>query len=89
MASEQDLNALQGFIDETNESLQGIETAFIELEKEPGSLDIINKIFRPVHSMKGNSGFFGLTHINKFAHRQEGKLKRIVSAIYKDTARKG
>ncbi|MCK5322943.1 MAG: Hpt domain-containing protein, partial [Desulfobulbaceae bacterium] len=60
MEYEQDLKALQGFIDETNESLEDIEAAFIQLETDPSDLDIINKIFRPVHSMKGNSGFFGL-----------------------------
>ncbi|MCB2183238.1 MAG: chemotaxis protein CheA [Desulfobulbaceae bacterium] len=74
MVSEQDLVALKGFIDETNDSLQDIENAFIELERDPANLDIITKIFRPVHSMKGNSGFFGLSHINRFAHRLEDLL---------------
>ncbi len=74
MVSDQDLAALQGFVDETNESLQDIGNAFIELENDPANLDIITRIFRPVHSMKGNSGFFGLTHINRFAHRLEDLL---------------
>ena len=69
-----DLQALQEFIDETNESLQGIEGSLLLLEKNPGDDAIINKIFRPVHSMKGNSGFFGLSNINKFAHRMEDLL---------------
>ena len=77
MEYEQDLKALQGFIDETNESLEDIEAAFIQLETDPSDLDIINKIFRPVHSMKGNSGFFGLTNINKFSHRMEDLLDLI------------
>ena len=46
MAVEQDIKALQGFIDETNDSLEGIEAAFIELENDPGNLEIINQIFR-------------------------------------------
>ncbi len=74
MAEENDLDALRGFIDESNDSLQGIEADFIALENEPGNIDIINKIFRPVHSLKGNSGFFGLTNINKFSHRLENLL---------------
>ena len=77
MECEQDLTALQGFVDETNESLENIEAAFIQLETDPSDLEIINKIFRPVHSMKGNSGFFGLTNINKFAHRMEDLLDMI------------
>ncbi len=69
-----DLDALQGFIDESFDSLQGIEADFIALEDDPGNGEIINRIFRPVHSLKGNSGFFGLTNINKFSHRLENLL---------------
>jgi len=69
-----DPDALQGFIDESNDSLQGIEADFVALEDDPGNAEIINRIFRPVHSLKGNSGFFGLTNINKFSHRLENLL---------------
>ena len=69
-----DPDALRGFIDESNDSLQGIEADFIALEDDPGNAEIINRIFRPVHSLKGNSGFFGLTNINKFSHRLENLL---------------
>ncbi|MFH1019506.1 MAG: ATP-binding protein, partial [Pseudomonadota bacterium] len=69
-----DPDALRGFIDESNDSLQGIEADFIALEDDPSNAEIINRIFRPVHSLKGNSGFFGLTNINKFSHRLENLL---------------
>jgi len=69
-----DPDALRGFIDESNDSLQGIEADFIALENDPANAEIINRIFRPVHSLKGNSGFFGLTNINKFSHRLENLL---------------
>ena len=72
-----DAKALQGFIEETNESLQNIEYSFIRLEKDPTNTKIIDEIFRPVHSMKGNSGFFNLTNINKFSHRMENLLDYI------------
>lgn len=74
MAYDGDLEALLAFIDESNDSMQNIESDFIALENDPGNIEIINKIFRPVHSLKGNSGFFGLTNINKFAHRLENLL---------------
>lgn len=77
MLTDVDLDALQGFIDESNDSLQGIESDFIALESDPTNIEIINKIFRPVHSLKGNSGFFGLKNINKFAHRLENLLDSI------------
>lgn len=77
MFDELDLEGLQGFIDESEESMLGIENDFIELENDPNNLEIINRIFRPVHSLKGNSGFFGLMNINKFAHRMENLLDYI------------
>jgi len=75
-----DLDALRSFIDESTESMQDIEADFIALEQDPANSEIINRIFRPIHSLKGNSGFFGLTNINKFSHRLENVL---------DAARKG
>lgn len=69
-----DPDALRGFIDESNASLQEIEADFVALENDPGNAELINRIFRPVHSLKGNSGFFGLININKFSHRLENLL---------------
>ena len=74
MAADVDLVALKGFIDESTDSMQTIESDFIALEHDPSNPEIINRIFRPVHSLKGNSGFFGLTNINKFSHRLENLL---------------
>ncbi len=74
MTAPQSIEILHGFIDESNESMQNIENAFIRLEKDPGNPAIIDEIFRPVHSLKGNSGFFGLTNINKFSHQMENLL---------------
>ena len=66
-----DLQALQGFLEESKDSLLVIEADFVELERQPDNSEIINRIFRPVHSLKGNSGFFGLSNINMFAHQLE------------------
>ncbi|MDH3392431.1 MAG: chemotaxis protein CheA [Desulfobulbaceae bacterium] len=77
MSNEMDLEALHGFLDESVDSMQGIEADFIDLEKDPANLEIINRIFRPIHSLKGNSGFFGLTNINKFSHRLENLLDNV------------
>jgi len=72
-----DLEALHGFLDESADSMHGIEADFIDLERDPANLEIINRIFRPIHSLKGNSGFFGLTNINKFSHRLENLLDNV------------
>ena len=74
MESEKNIEVLQSFIEESNESLAGIENAFIRLENDPANMAIVDEIFRPVHSLKGNSGFFDFTNINKFAHRMENLI---------------
>lgn len=74
MESQKNIDVLHSFLEESNESLEGIENAFIRLENDPSNMEIIDEIFRPVHSLKGNSGFFDLTNINKFSHRLENLI---------------
>ncbi len=62
------------FIVEAKEHLETIEPNLLELEKNPGNLGLLNEIFRPMHSLKGASGFLGLNHINGLAHKAENIL---------------
>jgi two-component system chemotaxis sensor kinase CheA len=64
------------FIDESIESLSQIEPLFVTILKNPDS-QIINTIFRPIHSLKGNSAFFGLFNIKKVAHSIENILDKL------------
>ncbi|MDR1613063.1 MAG: chemotaxis protein CheA [Planctomycetota bacterium] len=68
---------LQDFISESQEILDGLDPLFVALEANPEDHSIIDGIFRPVHSVKGNSGFFGLTNIKNFAHIMENILGEI------------
>ncbi len=68
---------LQDFISESQEVLDGLDPLFVELEAHPDDMSIVDGIFRPVHSVKGNSGFFNLTNIKKFAHIMENILGEI------------
>ena len=65
------------FIIESREHLESIEPNLLELEKAPGNLDLLNEIFRPMHSLKGASGFMGLNKINVLAHRSENILDEL------------
>ena len=58
---------INDFIEEAKELLASIEDDFIALEKQKDNHDIelINKIFRAVHTIKGTSGFLGLKNIGK------------------------
>ena len=69
-----DDSLVQEFIDESLDMLSSLDSRFIELEEQPGELSIIEAIFRPVHSIKGNSGFFGFVHVKHLAHELETLL---------------
>ncbi len=62
------------FITEAKEHMERIEPNLLELEQQPDNIDLLNKIFRPMHSLKGASGFLGLSKINKLAHRIEDAM---------------
>ncbi|SHN49341.1 two-component system, chemotaxis family, sensor kinase CheA [Desulfovibrio litoralis DSM 11393] len=65
------------FIVEAKEHLETIEPNLLELEKAPDNLSILNEIFRPMHSLKGASGFLGLNKINGLAHRAENVMDEL------------
>ena len=65
------------FIVEAKEHLETIEPNLLELEKNPANLGLLNEIFRPMHSLKGASGFLGLNAINGLAHKAENILDEL------------
>lgn len=65
------------FIIEAKEHLETIEPNLLELEKSPNNLALLNEIFRPMHSLKGASGFLGLNKINHLAHKAENILDEL------------
>ncbi len=69
-----DQEVLIDFIAEAREHLETIEPNLLELEKNPDDLSLIDEIFRPMHSLKGASGFLNLNKMNKLAHKAENIL---------------
>ena len=68
-----DPELLYGFIDEAMESLETLDALFVELERTNG-VDVIQAIFRPIHSIKGNASFFNLVQVRGLAHDMEQVL---------------
>ena len=68
------------FFDESAEHLQTMEEGLLQLEQAPGDLDLLNRIFRAAHSIKGNSGMFGFTAVMEFTHKVEGLLDKLRNA---------
>ncbi len=72
-----DPEILSDFFVEAKEHLETIEPNLLELEKNPENRGLLNEIFRPMHSLKGASGFLGLNKINGLAHKAENILDEL------------
>ena len=68
---------LQVFIAESQELLQQMEEALLQLENDPDDADTINAIFRAAHTIKGSAGLFGLDVIVAFTHIAESVMDRV------------
>ena len=77
--SEEDDELLGMFVQEAAEHLETIEPDLLTLEAQGNGTDaeIINRLFRGVHSIKGSAGFFGLTNITKLSHSMENLLGKV------------
>jgi two-component system chemotaxis sensor kinase CheA len=65
---------LRDFLTESNESLVVVDGELIKLEADPNNKDVLQKIFRLVHTIKGTCGFIGLPRLEKVAHASENVL---------------
>jgi len=62
---------LQEFLTETNESLDVADVELVKFEQDPNNAEILNNIFRLVHTIKGTCGFIGLARLAALAHAAE------------------
>lgn len=65
-----DLNR-QIFKEEAYDLLRELEGALLELEESPDDNDLINQIFRALHTIKGSGSMFGFEDIADFTHEVE------------------
>ena len=78
--SGEDAPLVMDFVNEAMEHIETAEASLLELETKPGDNEVLNKIFRGFHTIKGMAGFLNLTEIGTLAHAAENIL---------DLARKG
>ena len=62
------------FIAESREMLQALERGLVAWERDPGDRERLSEIFRFVHTVKGNCGFFDLPRLEALAHAAEDAL---------------
>ncbi|PIE86492.1 MAG: hypothetical protein CSA05_00235 [Bacteroidia bacterium] len=61
----------QDFIEEVSELIDDLESSLVRLEKDQTNKELITKIFRAMHTLKGASGMFGFKVISDFTHNLE------------------
>ncbi len=66
----------QEFLTEAVEMLDDVEAAFIQFEKNP-SQEVIDRIFRLAHTIKGSALSVGFEHLGGFAHIVEALLSKL------------
>jgi two-component system chemotaxis sensor kinase CheA len=72
---------MQIFIDESLEHLADIQNDLLAIESAGADIDenLVNKVYRAAHSIKGGAGFMGLTNIKNLTHEMENILGKIRS----------
>ncbi|WP_375753731.1 chemotaxis protein CheA [Vibrio sp. HN007] len=71
--------ALAVFINESKELLEEMESCLLSIEESGSGFDseIVNSIFRAIHTIKGSAGIFGFDEIVKLTHITETVLEQV------------
>lgn len=73
----EDQELIDGFLTETTELLEKLDDDLVALEKAPSDMDLLNGIFRSIHTVKGASSFLGFDLLVKVTHKTEDVLNRL------------
>jgi two-component system, chemotaxis family, sensor kinase CheA len=65
------------FLQEANQHLQDTEQCFLDLEKKSNDPELIEKIFRFAHNLKGSAKAVGFSDMGEFMHEMESLLIKI------------
>ena len=63
--------------EEAFELLVDLETALLELEESPEDEELIGRVFRSLHTIKGSGAMFGYEDVAAFAHEIEAVFERV------------
>ncbi|NPV60614.1 MAG: chemotaxis protein CheA [Actinobacteria bacterium] len=69
-----DRDEVQDFLAEAPEYVQMIESALLELERDPSDAERLNEAFRGFHNLKGSAGFLKLDKVVDVSHAAESLL---------------
>ena len=73
----QDPALVKDFLIESEELLQGMDQDMVALESSPQDDELLNRVFRALHTIKGTSGFLGFDPVVRVSHRAEDVLNAL------------
>ena len=73
----QDPALLQEFLTESEELLDRVDQDLVKLESAPSDQELLNRVFRALHTIKGTAGFLGFEPIVRVGHRAEDVLTNL------------
>jgi len=82
--SREDMNR-QAFQEEASDLLAELENALLELEEQPRNPDLIDRVFRAMHTIKGSGAMFGFDDIAGFTHDVETVFDQVRNGNLKIT----
>jgi len=68
---------LDEFLVEADEIIEQLDQDLVELEENPEDKELLNQIFRGMHTLKGGAGFLNLTTIVEIAHKIEDIFNKL------------
>ncbi len=76
---------LEFFVPEAEEHLQTVTECLLALEANPNS-EMVNRLFRAIHTIKGSAAQVGLQRIARVAHRAEDLIGHLRDGVLKPSA---
>jgi len=67
---------MEDFLVEAFELIEQIDHDLVELESNPEDLELLNRIFRVAHTVKGSSSFLNFDILTKLTHHMEDVLNK-------------
>ncbi len=61
----------EAFREEASELLVELESALLELEERPQDKELVDRVFRAMHTIKGSGAMFGFDAVSSFTHEVE------------------
>ena len=73
----EDQELLDSFLAEATELLEKIDDDLVTLEQSPCDMDLLNRIFRSIHTVKGAASFLEFELLVKVTHNTEDVLNKL------------